>query len=183
MLHLPPYSHRYDLLAKLACLGAAIAGIAPVSHGLGWIRGLTGIELFIEAHHLDFLTATLANLLTVFVALYVAWRFLYRPAPRAGGKLAVPALRPRHPRVVGGQRGLVATVSVRQGRHVVSSPRNSGHARGHPAGLSVRAGRAHGANRTGRTRTASLPASAARGPVDGCVQAYVRHPKHRKISR
>ncbi len=79
MLHLPPYSHRYDLLAKLACLGAAIAGIAPVSRALGWVRRLAGIEPYIETHDLDFLAATLADLLAVFVALYMAWRFLYRP--------------------------------------------------------------------------------------------------------
>jgi hypothetical protein len=79
MLHLPPYSHRYDLLAKLTCLGAAIVGIAPVSRGLGWIRRLAGIETTIEVHDLDFLAAALAELMAVFVALYMAWRFVYRP--------------------------------------------------------------------------------------------------------
>lgn len=82
MLHLPPYSHRYDLLAKLVCLGAAIAGMAPVSRGLGWVRRLTGIAPYLEANNPDFLvflTATLADLVAVFVALFVAWRFLYRP--------------------------------------------------------------------------------------------------------
>jgi hypothetical protein len=79
MLHLPPYSHRYDLLAKLACLGAAIAGIAPVSRGLGWVRRIAGIAPYIKAHELDFLAGTLTDLLAVFVALFVAWRFLYRP--------------------------------------------------------------------------------------------------------
>ena len=80
MLHLPPYSHRYDLMAKVACLAAAAAGIAPVGLGLRWVRRLAHVEATtIKTPEFDFWASTLVNVLAALIALYLAWRLLYRP--------------------------------------------------------------------------------------------------------
>ena len=79
MLHLPPYSHRYDLMAKVVGLGAGIAGMAPVSKGLTWACAATGIERFLRAHDDGIWTAATMELLAFLIAMLLAWRFLYRP--------------------------------------------------------------------------------------------------------
>jgi hypothetical protein len=78
MLHLPPYSHRYDLMAKVVFVGAGIAGTAPVSKVLTWACAATGIAPTLRAHD-DGVWMGAFELLAVLVAMLLAWRFLYRP--------------------------------------------------------------------------------------------------------
>jgi hypothetical protein len=79
MLHLPPDSHRYDLMAKVVGVGAGIAAMSPVSRVLTWAFASTGIEPTLRAHDDGVWVPATTELLCFLTAMLMAWRFLFRP--------------------------------------------------------------------------------------------------------
>jgi hypothetical protein len=77
--HLPPYSHGYNLVARLLCFAVGIAGVAPVILALDWIRAATGIEPYIAANEDVSWAVSLAHVGAIFIPLLLAWRLAYRP--------------------------------------------------------------------------------------------------------
>jgi hypothetical protein len=77
--HLPHYSHRYNLAAKVASFGVGLASAPAVVRLFAWLRDAAGLGPHLDAHPPLRWLGTVAQVGAIGLCVALSWHFLYKP--------------------------------------------------------------------------------------------------------